>query len=241
MLLGFAGATLSANAQTGGADSTVTAVTDTVKAVTEKAKSTKTKKAPTNVDFQQFAMSAGINAGSNGLGAQYNIAVLPYLTGRVQGSYAAKKNYTFDTEDSGTNVNNDLSVTTGFVGLFADGHLPDLQWLSLSLGVVYDFTTINLVQNVTGAAAEDLGKLTLDVKVNNVNPYMGLMFGNPIPKKRVNVGFQLGTYYVGSPKVTWVGEGIVGPTADQADIVEDNLKDYSWMPVLALHLNIKLN
>jgi TonB dependent receptor len=188
------------------------------------------------------AMSLGIHAGSSGLGIQYNITLNKYFNGRLEGSYIAKKNYIYNQVMQGVNVQDNISVTTGLVGLFADFHSPKATYLNLTLGVVYDFTSAKVVQTATAPdSKKDLGTLVLNAKVNKVNPYVGLVWGNPVPKKKASIALELGTYYVGSPKITWVGTGIVGPTADQASIVENNIKSYSWLPVLSLHLNFKIN
>lgn len=185
-------------------------------------------------------MSVGIHLGSSGIGAQYSINVLPYLSGRFEGNYIAKNNYLHNMVIDGVDLENDISVTTGFVGLFADFHSPKATIVNFTIGVVYDLTTINLVQNATANSLE-VGTLTLEATINKINPYFGVLLGNTVPKKKVGVAFEIGTYYVGSPEITWEGSGIVGATADQGDIIQENVKDYSWMPVLSFHLNFKIN
>jgi hypothetical protein len=188
------------------------------------------------------AMSLGLHAGSSGIGLQYNITLNKYFTGRFEGSYIAKKDYIYNLVSDGVNVKNDISVATGLIGLFADIHSPKAKFLNVTFGVVYDLTSIKLDQSFVNASpSKDLGTLTLTSKINHVNPYVGIMLGNPIPKKKVNLSFEMGTYYIGAPKVTWTGQGIVAPTADQSAIIERNIKNYSWMPVLSLHLNYKIN
>lgn len=78
---------------------------------------------------------------------------------------------------------------------------------------------------------------------NSVKPYLGLGFGESVPKNRVGVKFELGAYYSGKMKFE-------SPNVVQGDVNELVLlgQDYvakaiywtKWLPVMSLGLTIKL-
>lgn len=45
------------------------------------------------------------------------------------------------------------------------------------------------------------GQIDLRLKTNSIKPYLGIGFGRAIPKKRVNVAFDLGVQFHGTPKL----------------------------------------
>lgn len=221
---------------------TTDAIIDTLQTADVPADTSKTSKkgCKNGSGCKDFGMSVGLHLGTSGIGLQYNISLAPFVVARLEGNYIGKKNIIIDQVKDGVNIKNDISVTTGYVGLFGDFHVPGVKWLNLTIGGVYDLTTIKLVQTASSTSGESLGSLSLDTQIRDINPYVGIMLGKTIPKILLNTSLQIGTYYIGSPKVNWTGEGLIGPTADQGDIVEENIKDYSWMPVVSLHLNFKI-
>ena len=88
---------------------------------------------------------------------------------------------------------------------------------------------------------EDLGNLTIDFTSFPVSPYVGLIFGNYKSGRRCTVAFELGTLFHGKPRVNWVGEGIIAPTAEQDEIVAGNVSNYNWWPYANFQINYKLN
>lgn len=49
--------------------------------------------------------------------------------------------------------------------------------------------------------ADRNGHINADLKINSVKPYVGIGFGNSIPKKRVGFHFELGAMFQGSPSI----------------------------------------
>ncbi len=190
--------------------------------------------------------SVGLQAGTSGVGANLSMAVLPSLNLRVGGTYAEINNYPFKEKKSSIDVANSASATVGYLGVFADWHpFKGATGLNITIGVLHSFIGGTLNQQFTynsGSTSEDLGTLKMSsIKVNQICPYAGLTLGNPIPKKKISFSAEIGTYYFGSPTFTWTGIGAIAPTADQRSIVEGNIKDYSFYPVVTLQLNYKIN
>ena len=56
-----------------------------------------------------------------------------------------------------------------------------------------------------------------------------------MPKKRFNLNFDLGTFYLPSPKVTVVGTKLLKNNEDLGVRLTEDLKTYRWMPMLQLN------
>lgn len=88
--------------------------------------------------------------------------------------------------------------------------------------------------------SSDLGQLYGGIKWNEVAPYLGFGFENVFPKKTFNVGFAVGTYYLGEPKTTLTGTNYLTlNTSNQAQL-QRNMSHYRFMPVVQINLNFGL-
>ena len=87
---------------------------------------------------------------------------------------------------------------------------------------------------------EEIGDLIIGVDYGEVAPYIGMGFGRGIPKTNVGFGFELGTYYTGSPKVTLKATEMLSDTAKEEAQLQSNLSDYKWFPFINLRLSFKL-
>jgi hypothetical protein len=88
---------------------------------------------------------------------------------------------------------------------------------------------------------EELGTFAMDIQWNEVAPYIGIGFGRNVPKNRVSFTIDMGSYYIGSPKVELKPTQMLSPTADQSSVVQGNMIDYKWHPVLNFQFNVKIN
>ena len=90
--------------------------------------------------------------------------------------------------------------------------------------------------------AEDFGKANLKVTGNAIRPYVGFGFGRAIPKRRIGFGFELGTYYSGSPKLALDRSGVVETLITDANIlsIQNNVKNYSFIPKLSFAIRVRI-
>jgi hypothetical protein len=87
---------------------------------------------------------------------------------------------------------------------------------------------------------EMIGELYGSVRWNKLTPFFGFGFENPFPKKRVNIGFALGAYYMGKPEVEVTGtKFLMDAESDEAEFRE-NVSRFQFLPVLQINLNIAL-
>lgn len=134
-----------------------------------------------------------------------------------------------------------------FVSGIADWY-PFGNAFHLSGGAVYNGLSgdgrIRAVNSMTVQSRtyspEELGSLSADVGFgSSIAPYAGLGFGNPLGR-RIGVQLDLGVMYLGSPTVELSGTGMIAPTASQASIIEDNVRDIRFYPVASLGLSARL-
>ncbi|MHA4894220.1 hypothetical protein ACXZ1K_05655 [Pedobacter sp. PWIIR3] len=88
--------------------------------------------------------------------------------------------------------------------------------------------------------SSDLGQLIGGVKWDKVAPYLGFGFENVFPKNAFNIGFAVGTYYMGEPKATLTGTNYLTlNTSNQAQL-QKNMSYYRFLPVVQINLNFGL-
>ncbi|OVE79654.1 hypothetical protein BVY01_01910, partial [bacterium I07] len=91
---------------------------------------------------------------------------------------------------------------------------------------------------------EDIGALTIKLEPKSkISPYIGLGIGNPVGGGgRVKFYIDIGALYSGQGDVTLTAEEgtMIYPTTRQDNIIEDNISNLKWYPVLSLGLSIKL-
>lgn len=81
---------------------------------------------------------------------------------------------------------------------------------------------------------EDVGTVNLGFRWHPVVGYVGWGFGRTIPRKRLGVGFEMGMYYLGRPRVHLDYEGFLETTTidEQVPVVEHNLSNYRYLPAI---------
>ncbi|MBG6236154.1 hypothetical protein IWX76_002735 [Pedobacter sp. CAN_A7] len=103
--------------------------------------------------------------------------------------------------------------------------------------VIYDGT---FEFNDVEIPANEVGELYGSIQWNKFAPYVGLGFENPRPKKRVNVGFAIGTYYMGEPTVEVTGTKYLTDTESDEQELRENVSPYQFLPVVQVNLNFRL-
>jgi len=91
-------------------------------------------------------------------------------------------------------------------------------------------------------SGRDIKNIDLAFKTQSVKPYLGFGFGRTVPKKAVGVRFDMGAYYMGTPKLSSSNINVQNTINDEleASDVADLLKYLSFYPVLSLKINFRL-
>ncbi|HEX4025508.1 MAG TPA: hypothetical protein VHX52_12535 [Steroidobacteraceae bacterium] len=201
------------------------------------------------------AMGIGVQAGTTGIGLNYDIALSPSFTARI-GYSGFNYDHSVDTSDVDYSGTFKLSMVTGIIDWYAfDGGFH------LSVGAVGDGTRLDVTGQPAAAGSYtinghsytsgDVGSLTGQLKFGDaVSPYVGLGWGNPVGlKHHLHFLFDVGAIYGGTPNVTLTAAcGSAAPpgsavcTQLQSDVQAEKLKlrnDVSilqWYPVIDLGL-----
>lgn len=85
-----------------------------------------------------------------------------------------------------------------------------------------------------------IGELYGEVHWNKIAPYFGLGFENPLPRKRVNLGFALGAYYTGKPNAEVTGTKFLEDSENDEAEFREQVSRLRFLPVLQINLNIGL-
>lgn len=88
--------------------------------------------------------------------------------------------------------------------------------------------------------SSDLGQLYGSVEWKKVAPYLGFGFENVFPSNKFNVGFAVGTYYMGKPDATLTGTNYLSQNSSNQQQLQKNMSYYRFMPVLQVNLNFGL-
>ncbi len=194
-------------------------------------------------------ISLQIHAGTQGLGAEVRYGVTPQFSIRAGGStfFPVKADNYFSF--SGFNADNTIKGELSNVHLLADFVPFKVKWFRLVGGAAYLFKANGGLEfipkgNATfgglNLTAEEVGKLNIDLSWQGVSPYVGFGLFKSFPKRSFNVNFDLGTYYLNSPKSTVVGTKLLAENKQMETQLDKNMKDYRFLPVLQVNFNFKI-
>ncbi len=192
---------------------------------------------------QSFGLYAHV--GTLGGGAEVGIGLSDVLTVRLGGNFLEyARTETFD--DGEFNLDADLNLST-FSGL-VDYHPAGIA-MRVTAGLVYNqneasgLLTTNRIYYIGNRRYDPADIGSLDVRVrggNELSPYFGFGFGRTVPRRRLGVTLDLGILYHGKIDVEMQGTGAMSPTADQAEEIEDELKNAEFFPVVMFGLTFRL-
>ncbi len=201
-----------------------------------------------DVSAQTLALTA--NASTRGLGVGGVVRITDNLNARANVRF-----FDFTYEDTeivdGRNVDYSANADLLSGAILVDFH-PFSNAFRLSGGAIFNGNggsgTIMLADNETVKVgnrtytASDVGQVDADITLgSSVAPYVSLGIGNALSRR---VGFmgEIGVMYQGSPTVDLSGTKLIEPTADAANkqVLEDNLEEYQFYPVISLGFSVRL-
>jgi hypothetical protein len=200
------------------------------------------------------AWGASLNLTSNGIGVELSRSLTTNrkLVARIGGNYLA-----YDLKDFPYNNGSkakpqyllaNANIVLGSIGAYIDWH-PFGNAFKLTGGVAYLMSKVTSTAQLRDStpqgdiqiSPDEVGQIKAEIKPSsNIAPYIGIGFGRAIPKNRVGVSFEMGTYYMGSPNVDFYCTKMLEPTSSMKTVLSDNLSPNQWLPRLSLSINIKL-
>lgn len=190
-------------------------------------------------------MSLQVLTGTQGIGANFRYVLNKTIGFRAGGSYAAvgvnDKIYM-----DGFNSKNRASGKFNTAHLLVE--LMPQKFFRVVAGAAYLANAEATVHfepkeaqnfNDITLTAEEIGTLDFQMDWGKFAPYFGFGVGRGIPKKKFNVNIDLGAYYLSAPKVMAIGTKLLDSNDPNAVIIQNNMKDYRFMPVAQLNFNFK--
>jgi len=85
----------------------------------------------------------------------------------------------------------------------------------------------------------DIKDINAALSINSIKPYLGIGFGRAIPRRFINLNFEMGALFWGTPQITSKNENIQKLIDSELGGMNDIMKKLKVYPVLSLKLNFK--
>jgi hypothetical protein len=193
--------------------------------------------------------AVSLNLSTLGVGAafhlKYNDAVA-FRGGFSKGNLLL----TYNTSYNNTSVKVDTKFKLGMIYLFADYYPSNGSLFRITGGLVrnynlYDAKVIPATSQTYGYitySPEQLGNIKVYVKGAKIVPYIGIGFGNPVPRKKISLGTDIGLFIHGKPEFDIQASGVFSPTnsGENLSVLTDAFSLWSLFPYLNLHVKYRL-
>ncbi len=196
-------------------------------------------------------IGVGLKASTNGLGGDviYNFHKRMALRLGFE-TMGCGTNVPF--EEQGSNYSADVKVKTGSISLLYDFYV--LNHVFLTAGAGYNLFQVKADGHATSSLKfgdiqippESIGTFNFLVDPSmKISPYLGLGFGRTLGlKKKLGFAFELGGFYMGSPAISIITDGLLAPTSNpdqgQAARLEKQISQYNIYPVMKISLSYKI-
>lgn len=187
----------------------------------------------------------GLHAGTSGFGLNFKYNFLNHSSVRL-GTSLIPFSYT-TIQDLGAEFKIDAKATYNNIHLLYEYQpFKNIKGIRVVAGAGYFVSAMTeasfspnetITAGVTSLTKEEIGDLTVNIDSKGFAPYLGLGFGKTVPSKRLNVNFDLGSFYLPAPTATAEGTKLLSENQELANTLTSNLTDYRWLPVLQLNIN----
>ena len=188
-------------------------------------------------DSGRFAVSG--KTSTLGLGGEFTTAVTSNINARI-GINALDLDFERELDD----IEYDIGLDFSSFSALLDWHIFDSPF-RISGGVLSMNHKLDL--SASGTGVQEIGGITYDwseigtlsgsVEIDNVAPYVGIGWGNPLTgDKRWGFTCDFGVAFAGSPDVALSATGPVASAdleRERRDI-EDELEDFKFYPVISI-------
>jgi hypothetical protein len=193
--------------------------------------------------------AVSLNLSTLGVGAafhlKYNDAVA-FRGGFSRGNIL----FTYNTAYNNTNVVVDTKFKLGMIYFFADYYPSKQSIFRITGGLVRNYNLYNAkvipatsqTYGFITYSPEQLGNIKVNVKGAEIVPYIGIGFGNPVPRKKISLGADSGLFIHGKPEFDIQASGVFSPTnsSENLSVLTDAFSLWSLFPYLNLHVKYRL-
>ena len=201
-------------------------------------------------DLSERKNAIAVSFGSPGIGIEFARKLTRKLTARVAYHTFSLKDY--ETKD--VSVGNDQVTILGNLETqvwdFGGEYLPFSKSsfkLTFGLGIL---SNVNLNAKVlyqeditygdVTVTAANVGHVLIDSKWSGAAPFLGIGFGRAVPKNRIGLSFEFGTYFANSPTLSLDATKLLAPTKDQEANLQTAFETLTFIPRAQIKLAIKL-
>jgi hypothetical protein len=189
-----------------------------------------------------------INLGTAGIGAETKLHIAPRWKARMGVSVlpvSVRRDVTLENTQTDVNFRGNVSKFS-LLGEFRPIASSSFRIVA---GAAYFFSTeanakIMLKNDYKygeiSMKPEEVGYMNANVNWNGLAPYLGIGLFNSIPTNLFNVTLDLGTYYLPKPEVKITSTKLLSNNESNKPILEENLKDYRWLPTAQVNFNFRI-
>jgi len=191
-------------------------------------------------------MAVGARASTLGIGGNVSVGLSPTVNLRAGGSYLPLRHT--GVMQAEVDVRYDVKARLAAAQLLLDWH-PFGNAFRLSVGGIYNGTRVLSHARPTESytvqqrtfAPDRLGRLDAEATFQSkINPYVGIGFGNAVMGSRLDLFVDLGAMYVGRPKVSMTGKGLISATTNHESTLNEGLHSFRVLPYLSLGFSVQL-
>ncbi|PQJ69591.1 hypothetical protein [Polaribacter butkevichii] len=190
-----------------------------------------------------------VSFGSPGLGLEYARKLTPKLNAKVV--WHSLKIEDYEQED--VKVKDDLvDILANLEVSIIDLGIEYLPFKNSSFKLTAGIGILNKV-NINGVVTynedivfgdviiinKDAGEIITDINWSGVAPYLGFGFGRAIPKKKLGIGIEFGSYFSSSPKVDLTATNLLESTTSQKENLQEALDEFKMIPRIQIRLAYK--
>jgi len=201
------------------------------------------------VSAQDMSIGAALKASTTGFGGDIVFQFHERMTARL-GYDALSVNYPTTINESDIEFDVDLNYKAGTILALYDFYLLKFVYVSAGLGI-NNFGIYALGEATDGmpygditVPKEKVGSFDITIRPGmKISPYLGLGFGRTLGKK-LGFGFEIGSFYQGSPDFTIETTGLLAPTSDpelgQEELLESQFSQYYLYPVIKFSVSYNI-
>jgi hypothetical protein len=197
----------------------------------------------------KFNLAFSLNASSSGLGIEVlskPFKKVGFRIGHFTGNFGGNYYTVFENKSILVEGKFNYSMTN----LFIDFYPFKKATFRITAGASYNQNKYQTILSPDDGeqigfifySPDKLGNIVLTAKGNDISPYLGVGFGNNVPKYRVGLGIDLGLFYQGESKFDVEGNGSFKPsgTSENEAVLEDAFRQFVAYPFVNFSLRFRL-
>lgn len=183
-------------------------------------------------------------------GLELNYAIKPRLTARLSYGYLQyKPDFSLTVSEQKLNMNGAVKMSVPALSLVFTPSPSGIfkivggaAYITRGKADLHFRAAENYEVNGETYTPDEVGEINYVMDyTSTLAPFAALGVGRSIPRKRIGVGVELGSFLLSSPKITLTGTEKLVSMSEEASTIENNTKDWKYWPILNLKINVRLD